>query len=82
MENKVNKHEFVEFAEQQLKEHIAELNTHYEGREIDSDEKTQAIETHSNMFRAELQEKSKELGDDENNDLIKEYEQKFKEALP
>lgn len=82
MENKEKNHDLVEFAEQQLKEHIAELNTHYQGREIDSKEKQEAIATHLNMLRAELKEKSKELSGNENNDVISEYEQKFKQALP
>ncbi len=84
MEDKVNKHTLIEFAEQQLEEHIAELNTHYEGRSMDSEEeKKQAIETHFNMFTAELQEKSKELGDEESDkQTIKEYQDKFKKALP
>ncbi|MDQ6763118.1 MAG: hypothetical protein M3015_10900 [Bacteroidota bacterium] len=84
MEDKVNKHTFLEFAEQQLEEHIAELNTQYEGRSMDSDEeKKTAIETHFNMFTAELEEKSKELGDEENDkQTIKDYQEKFKKALP
>ncbi len=84
MENKVNKHTLLEFAEQRLEEHIAELNTHYEGRTMASeDEKKQAFETHFNMFTAELEEKSKELGDEENDkQTIKEYQEKFKKALP
>lgn len=84
MENKVNKHTLLEFAERQLEEHIAELNTHYQGRSMDSDEeKKQAVETHFNMFTAELEEKSKELGDEENDkQTIKEYQEKFKKALP
>ncbi len=83
MENKVNKHALLEFAEQQLEEHIAELNTHYEGREMDSnDEKKAAFDTHLKMFTAELEEKSKELGDEENNkNVIKEYQEKFTKAL-
>ena len=68
MENKVNKHALLEFAEQRLEEHIAELNTHYQGRSMASeDEKKEAFDTHFNMFTAELEEKSKELGDEENN---------------
>lgn len=84
MENKVDKHALLEFAEQQLEEHIAELNTHYEGREMASaDEKKAAFETHFKMFTAELEEKSKELGDEENNkNVIKEYQEKFTKALP
>lgn len=83
MENKVDKHNLLEFAEQRLEEHVAELNTHYEGRSMPSnDEKKTAFETHLNMFKAELEEKSKELGDEENNkELIKDYLEKFKNAL-
>ena len=84
MEDKVKKHTFLEFAEQQLEEHIAELNTHYQGRSMDSDdEKKQAIETHFKMFTAELEEKSKELGNNENDkQTITEYQEKFKQAQP
>ncbi len=84
MEEKLKKHTFIEFAEQQLKEHIAELNTQYQGRSMDSnEEKKTAIETHFNMFTAELEEKSKELGNEENDkQTIKEYQEKFKKALP
>ena len=84
MENKTSDHDLIEFAEQRLKEHIAELNTHYEGREMPSnDEKKKAIDIHFNMFKAELEEKSKELnveGDDRK--IIKDYEEKFKQAIP
>ena len=38
MENKTSDHDLIEFAEQRLKEHIAELNTHYEGREMPSND--------------------------------------------
>ncbi len=84
MEDKVNKHALLEFAEQRLDEHIAELNTHYEGRAMASDdEKKKAFETHYNMFTAELEEKSKELGDEENDkQVIKDYQEKFRKALP
>lgn len=84
MENKVDKHNLLEFAEQRLEEHITELKTHYEGRELaPDDEKKKAFETHYNMFTAELREKSKELGDEENDkQTIKEYQEKFKKALP
>lgn len=84
MEEKLRKHTLVEFAEQQLKEHIAELNTQYQGRSMDSDEeKKTAIDTHFNMYTAELKEKSKELGNEENDkQTIKEYQEKFKKALP
>ncbi len=83
MENKVNKHNLLEFAEQRLEEHLAELHTHYEGKSMPSnDEKKTAFDTHLNMFKAELEEKSKELGDEENNkQVIKEYQEKFKNAL-
>ncbi len=84
MENKVDKHALLEFAEQRLDEHIAELNTHYEGREMASDdEKKKAFETHFNMFTAELEEKSKELGNEEDSkQVIKDYQEKFRKALP
>lgn len=84
MEDKVNKHNLLVFAEQRLDEHIAELNTHYEGRTMASDdEKKKAFETHYNMFTAELEEKSKELGDEENDEqVIKDYQEKFRKALP
>lgn len=84
MEEKLRKHTLVEFAEQQLKEHIAELNTQYQGRSMDSDEeKKTAIDTHFNMFTAELEEKSKELGNEENDkQTITDYQEKFKKALP
>ena len=84
MENKVNKHSLVEFAERRLKEHIAELNTRYQGRQMASEEeKKKAIETHLNMFKSELREKNKELGDEqEGNNIIKGYEEKFKKELP
>ncbi len=84
MENKVDKHNLMEFAEQRLEEHISELNTHYEEREMASeDEKKEAFTTHFNMFTAELKEKSKELGDEENDkQVIKNYQEKFNKALP
>lgn len=84
MEDKVRNHTLIEFAEQRLKEHIAELNTQYQGRTMDSnDEKKQAIETHFNMFTAELEEKCKELGDEESDkQTIEEYQEEFKKALP
>ncbi len=84
MEDKVNKHNLLVFAEQRLDEHISELNTHYEGRTMASDdEKKKAFETHYNMFTAELEEKSKELGDEENNEqVIKDYQERFRKALP
>ena len=84
MENKVNKHALLEFAEQRLEGHIAELNIHYKGRAMASnDEKKKAFETHYNMFTAELEEKSKELGDEENDEqVIKDYQEKFRKALP
>ncbi len=84
MENKLNRHNFLEFAEQRLEEHIAELKTHYEGRDMsNNDEKKTAFEKHFNMFTAELEEKSKELGDEETNKkLIAEYQEKFKKSLP
>lgn len=84
MENKVDNHALLEFAEQRLDEHIAELNTHYEGREMASDdEKKNAFETHFNMFTAELGEKSKELGNEEDSkQVIKDYQEKFRKALP
>jgi uncharacterized membrane protein len=35
------------------------------------------------MFTAELEEKSKELGDEENDEqVIKDYQEKFRKALP
>ncbi len=84
MEKKNSNHDLREFAEQRLKEHIEELNTHYQGKTMPSkDEKTKAFETHYNMFSAELEEKNKELGDDKANEhTIKEYLQKFKKDLP
>ncbi len=84
MESKISNHDLIEFAEQRLEEHIAELNAHYQGREMASDdEKKKAIDTHFNMFKAELEEKSKELGNgQEHTAIIKEYEKKFRQALP
>ncbi|MEO8569331.1 MAG: hypothetical protein ABI419_09345 [Ginsengibacter sp.] len=83
MENKVDKHHLLEFAEQRLEEHIAELKTQYMGREMPSeDEKKNAFEKHLNMFTAELEEKSKELGDEQNDkQTIKDYQEKFKKSL-
>ena len=47
------------------------------------DEKKKAFETHYNMFTAELEEKSKELGDEENAEqVINDYQEKFRKALP
>ncbi|MEO6220674.1 MAG: hypothetical protein ABIO81_09625 [Ginsengibacter sp.] len=84
MENNLNKHKFLEFAEQQLEKHIAELNTNYKDRTMPADdEKDKAIERHLNMFTAELEEKSKELNEEENSkQIIKEYQEKFKNSLP
>ena len=84
MENKVNKHALIEFAEQRLEEHIAELKKHYEGRETPSgDEKEKAIDKHLNMFKAVLEEKSKGLGDEEmSKDIIEEYGRKFRKLIP
>ncbi|MEP6583138.1 MAG: hypothetical protein ABJA90_02675 [Ginsengibacter sp.] len=83
MENKVNQHNILEFAEQRLEEHMAELNTHYEGREMGSnDEKKKAFETHLNMFTAELTEKCKELGDEKGSQqVVADYQRKFNEAF-
>jgi adenosine deaminase len=77
-------HTFIEFAEQKLEEHIAELKTHYEGKVMpDKEEKESAYKKHFNMFTAELNEKFKELGEEEI--VWKEleaYQQKFKNSLP
>ncbi|MEO6289189.1 MAG: hypothetical protein ABIO76_04685 [Ginsengibacter sp.] len=83
MEDKLNNHKFLEFAEQRLEEHIAELNTHYEGRTMpDNDEKKTAFNKHFNMFTAELEEKTKELGIEETNKkTIEEYREKFRNSL-
>lgn len=84
MENKLDNHTIVAYAEQQLAEHIAELKTQYEGREMPSnDEKKEAFEKHCKMFRAELEEKFKELGyEEKGQDIIKEYIEKYNKALP
>lgn len=83
MENKLNKHQFIEFAERQLEEHVAELNTQYEGRTMaNEDEKKTAYEKHFKMFTAELEQKSKELGEEEDStNTIREYQEKFKRSL-
>lgn len=84
MNEKLSTHTFIEFAEQKLEEHIAELKTHYEGKVMpDKEEKESAYKKHFNMFTAELTEKFKELGEDENvHKELQNYQQKFKSSLP
>ena len=84
MNQKLSTHTFIEFAEQKLEEHIAELKTQYEGKVMpDKDERKSAYEKHFNMFTAELTEKYKELGEDEKiHKELEDYQQKFQNSLP
>lgn len=84
MDNKLSNHTFTEFAEQKLEEHIAELKTQYEGKTMSSeDEKKTAYDKHFKMFSAELKEKIKELGEEEeNHPELKKYQERFKASLP
>lgn len=83
MKERLSTHTFTEFAEQKLEEHLAELNTHYEGKVMPSnDEREQAYEKHFGTFTAELKEKIKELGEEEKDHAeVKRYQEKFREAL-
>ncbi len=82
MEDKIANHQFIEFAERRLEEHLAELNTRYQGREMaNEDERKIAYDRHFKMFTAELEEKSKELGAEADvEDTIKKYQNKFKSS--
>lgn len=77
MENKKkNVDEFRQYAENKLKNHLAELDTRYQDRPLDSEALLQdAYKEHQAIFSGQLDEKMKELVAANNNaDQLKEME--------
>jgi hypothetical protein len=74
MEKKTNELEvFQQFAEEELKNHLAELNTRYENEPLGSKElKQEAYEAHQKIYGQELSEKIQSLLSKENNGSLKE----------
>jgi hypothetical protein len=73
MEKKVNEMEvFHQFAEDKLKNHLAELNTRYQNEPLGSKElKQEAYEDHQKIYAQELEEKIQSLLSTENNAWLK-----------
>ncbi len=73
MEKKTNAVEvFHQFAEDELKNHFAELSTRYENEPLGSKElKRQAYEAHQKIYNEELEEKIQSLLSTENNGDLK-----------
>lgn len=63
---------FQQFAEDRLKNHLAELNTRYENERLASQElKQRAYRDHQKIYEKELDEKMDSLLSHENNEWLK-----------
>ena len=73
MEKKTKEVEvFHQFAEDKLKNHLAEQNTHYQNEPLGSKElKHQAYEEHQQIYAQELEDKLQSLLSPENNAWLK-----------
>lgn len=74
------------FAEQRLKEHIAELETKYGNEQLPTtQEKQRAFDNHIRQFREELSSRLHDVGENipggkkELDNLVQQYEVKFRE---
>lgn len=76
---------FREFAEKELKNHNVELETHYQGRELASNDlKQQAYTGHKKIFEKQLADKIEELLTEDNQFLrpaLNELKERFVEKL-
>ncbi len=72
MSNKANTvKEFEQYAEDKLKDHVAELNTRYENEKIDKQTLQQAYWEHQKIYDKELDEKIQFLLSAESNSWLK-----------
>lgn len=62
---------FEQFATGRLGNHIAELNTRYENKKIDTETMQQAYRNHQEIFSQELDEKVQSILTAENNSRLK-----------
>lgn len=76
---------FRQFAEEELKNHIQELQNHYQNRSLSSEElKQQAYAEHEEIYGKELSDKIDELITEDNQFLkpaLKDLKEKFVEKL-
>lgn len=76
---------FRHFAENELKNHTAELNTRYQNHELASNDlKQQALSEHQQLFQKELEDKIEELLTVENQFLrpaLSDMKERFMEKL-
>ena len=63
---------FRDFAEKELENHLAELNTKYQNEPMSSKElKGKAYEEHTKIYRKELEQKANELLQNEKDESLK-----------
>lgn len=62
---------FVQFAEEKLKNHLAELNTRYWNEDVDDKTRRTAYHNHREIFEQELDEKIRSLLANDNNAWLK-----------
>ena len=53
--------EFKAFADKEIKNHLAELNTHYQNRATGAEELAEAYKKHSEILSKELDDKIKQM---------------------
>jgi hypothetical protein len=70
---------FKEYADHELKNHQAELNTRYQNESVGSEELQKAYSDHKLIYSKELEQKAQELLENGNSDSAKKELQDLKE---